>query len=296
MQVSPHSDAPVGFLHGGGFQNSAIISGGSGMATPYAMVPIGQGMCSDPSPSVAPFAQTCFAVSADGSDLVGGAYQYSQQSYQMQPTMVATMPSLVATGVYAGCATAPFGGVPMHAAASCPGVSYRASACQPPACQCQGVGLPASGSYQTQPAAIAVHTGITPADGVVTATTARNVWRARAIRSKHRGPDLLPLAERQPPSSGAAVAPVVNSGITPLASTSLPSQGSAGHMRGSCRPCAFFHTPGCANGVSCPFCHLCDAGERKRRKKEQQQCRKTAVKLRAGRRNDLNEDAQRSRA
>jgi len=48
----------------------------------------------------------------------------------------------------------------------------------------------------------------------------------------------------------------------------LPSAGSNGHASGKCKPCAFFHRPnGCADGASCTFCHLCDADEKKRRRK-----------------------------
>jgi len=56
-----------------------------------------------------------------------------------------------------------------------------------------------------------------------------------------------------------------------LPSTSL---GSARHLAGKCRPCAFFSKPeGCDNGVNCSFCHLCDLGEKKRRRKERFQQR-----------------------
>jgi len=54
---------------------------------------------------------------------------------------------------------------------------------------------------------------------------------------------------------------------TELGSPQLPTVGSAGHYLRSCKPCAFVHTKGCENGVHCPFCHLCDAGEKKRRQK-----------------------------
>ncbi|CAK9073315.1 unnamed protein product [Durusdinium trenchii] len=49
----------------------------------------------------------------------------------------------------------------------------------------------------------------------------------------------------------------------------LPSVGSARHG-GSCLPCAWFWKPqGCLNGDACLRCHLCPAGELKRRKGEQ---------------------------
>lgn len=55
------------------------------------------------------------------------------------------------------------------------------------------------------------------------------------------------------------------------------SAGSALHALGQCKPCAFFTTKGCGNGLQCPFCHLCDPGEKKRRRKEKLHIR-TAVK------------------
>lgn len=53
-----------------------------------------------------------------------------------------------------------------------------------------------------------------------------------------------------------------------LGTPDLPTIGSAGHHLGNCKPCAFFHTKGCAQGPQCEFCHLCIAGERKKRRKE----------------------------
>lgn len=52
-----------------------------------------------------------------------------------------------------------------------------------------------------------------------------------------------------------------------LGSEDLPSVGSKGHMNEVCKPCAFHHAKGCRNGMMCPFCHLCDRGEKKRRQK-----------------------------
>jgi len=47
-----------------------------------------------------------------------------------------------------------------------------------------------------------------------------------------------------------------------------PNLGSASHHLQKCKPCAFFNMKGCRDGVECQFCHLCEAGEKKRRKKE----------------------------
>jgi len=50
--------------------------------------------------------------------------------------------------------------------------------------------------------------------------------------------------------------------------SNLPSVGSAGHSLGACKPCGFLHSVGgCKHGVNCAYCHLCDANERKLRKK-----------------------------
>ncbi|CAJ1444926.1 unnamed protein product [Effrenium voratum] len=53
----------------------------------------------------------------------------------------------------------------------------------------------------------------------------------------------------------------------------LPSKGSAQHALKSCKPCAFVWQ-GCRNGTQCEFCHLCEPGERKRRKKERRMAKR----------------------
>jgi len=54
-------------------------------------------------------------------------------------------------------------------------------------------------------------------------------------------------------------------------SADLPSLGSAGHTLGTCKPCAFvFKDVGCGSGLACPFCHLCQPGEKKWRKAARQ--------------------------
>merc|ERR1712087_347451 len=51
-------------------------------------------------------------------------------------------------------------------------------------------------------------------------------------------------------------------------STWCPTDGSKDHAAGTCRPCAFLYTRGCANGKTCQFCHVCPPGEKKRRQRE----------------------------
>merc|ERR1712070_1342424 len=52
-----------------------------------------------------------------------------------------------------------------------------------------------------------------------------------------------------------------------IGSPEMPSVGSIGHWNGTCKPCAFM-ARGCTSGVNCPFCHLCDVNEKKRRRKD----------------------------
>lgn len=62
---------------------------------------------------------------------------------------------------------------------------------------------------------------------------------------------------------------------TRLSTAAYPSAGSAAHQAGNCKPCAFFHTKGCENGCECEFCHLCEAGEKKKRQKDKLANRKS---------------------
>jgi len=50
----------------------------------------------------------------------------------------------------------------------------------------------------------------------------------------------------------------------------MPTVGSWNHYQGTCKPCAFAVKAGgiCKNGKECLFCHLCEPGEKKRRKKD----------------------------
>jgi len=57
----------------------------------------------------------------------------------------------------------------------------------------------------------------------------------------------------------------------------MPTYGSAGHWSGTCNPCAFVYKGGCQRGVDCLFCHLCDPGEKRRRKKERRGFRRSTI-------------------
>jgi len=69
-------------------------------------------------------------------------------------------------------------------------------------------------------------------------------------------------------ASGASGSAEDSSKSPVLGSAALPSRGSALHAWRACKPCAFVFQEGCQNKELCDFCHLCEPGERKRRKKE----------------------------
>eukprot|EP00444_Apocalathium_aciculiferum_P024115 CAMPEP_0183422814 /NCGR_PEP_ID=MMETSP0370-20130417/28046_1 /TAXON_ID=268820 /ORGANISM="Peridinium aciculiferum, Strain PAER-2" /LENGTH=460 /DNA_ID=CAMNT_0025606929 /DNA_START=81 /DNA_END=1463 /DNA_ORIENTATION=- len=56
-----------------------------------------------------------------------------------------------------------------------------------------------------------------------------------------------------------------------LGTPCLPTVGSAFHVLGTCKPCAFALTDRCQSGIDCKFCHLCAPGEKGRRQKERRQ-------------------------
>eukprot|EP00931_Biecheleriopsis_adriatica_P043736 TRINITY_DN24991_c0_g3_i1.p1 TRINITY_DN24991_c0_g3~~TRINITY_DN24991_c0_g3_i1.p1 ORF type:complete len:379 (+),score=60.76 TRINITY_DN24991_c0_g3_i1:75-1139(+) len=61
---------------------------------------------------------------------------------------------------------------------------------------------------------------------------------------------------------------VLRQGQEEFHANSATNVGSRGHLMRMCKPCAFFNTKGCKDGIDCKFCHLCEPGEKKRRKKE----------------------------
>jgi len=62
-----------------------------------------------------------------------------------------------------------------------------------------------------------------------------------------------------------------------------PSLGSALHGSGNCNPCAhYWKERGCMLSFQCDHCHLCPAGELRRRKKEKQAVIRTARMRRGG--------------
>jgi len=83
-------------------------------------------------------------------------------------------------------------------------------------------------------------------------------------------------AAREAREAAVANSPISTPPVPPPAGPApgtpdLPSIGSAGHIRGHCKPCAFLYTKGCTSGPACTFCHLCPTGERKRRQREKMQ-------------------------
>lgn len=64
-----------------------------------------------------------------------------------------------------------------------------------------------------------------------------------------------------------------------IGSPEVPTAGSAAHHLRKCKPCAFA-LKGCKSGITCQFCHLCDPGEKKRRKKDRVVLRRNMSRLR----------------
>eukprot|EP00927_Polykrikos_kofoidii_P035049 TRINITY_DN2962_c0_g1_i4.p1 TRINITY_DN2962_c0_g1~~TRINITY_DN2962_c0_g1_i4.p1 ORF type:complete len:448 (-),score=92.14 TRINITY_DN2962_c0_g1_i4:262-1533(-) len=57
------------------------------------------------------------------------------------------------------------------------------------------------------------------------------------------------------------------SSLEKLRSPEVPSIGSVNHLNGNCKPCAFSASSECTKGADCKFCHLCEVGEKQRRRK-----------------------------
>jgi len=111
----------------------------------------------------------------------------------------------------------------------------------------------------------------------------------QALVQQQAGPAVLHLDSAIPaPAQGSLVAAqtavvadavVPSQGMMQEGGEALPSIGSVGHRLGVCKPCAFVFKEGCRSGAECKFCHLCDPGEKKRRKKERKDVRHTAARL-----------------
>lgn len=86
------------------------------------------------------------------------------------------------------------------------------------------------------------------------------------------GSALIPSSEPSGPQSALIPGDAARTAAAdirhPPGSAELPSRGSALHHWGACKPCAFVFAEGCSNAAECQFCHLCEPGEKKRRRKE----------------------------
>uniref|UniRef100_A0A7S0FMW7 C3H1-type domain-containing protein n=1 Tax=Pyrodinium bahamense TaxID=73915 RepID=A0A7S0FMW7_9DINO len=110
--------------------------------------------------------------------------------------------------------------------------------------------------------------------------TYREAWQPTPVAQTCGGSSSGGSAEVAASSASAGCSAVLSDQVSPaaagrretepvvLGSPELPSRGSALHKWGACKPCAFVFQEGCNNDVECQFCHLCEPGERKRRKKE----------------------------
>lgn len=75
--------------------------------------------------------------------------------------------------------------------------------------------------------------------------------------------------------------PQTRTSTAPAAVAAAPHQKDvpdSAHERGECKPCSYFwyKADGCRHGDQCNFCHLCEKGESKKRKKEKIRALKAA--------------------
>jgi len=91
-----------------------------------------------------------------------------------------------------------------------------------------------------------------------------------------RAPHMFPACQGVEIALAAEIAAAESASVSDLSGTipgpelgteEMPTVGSMNHHFGTCKPCAFLFRQGCENGVRCPFCHLCDPDEKKRRRK-----------------------------
>lgn len=80
-------------------------------------------------------------------------------------------------------------------------------------------------------------------------------------------------------SSRSTSAPPSNYGKVSSPAPLADAQSNDAHVRGDCRPCAYFwyKEDGCRNADSCKFCHDCPRGEIQRKKKEKK-AKRRAIK------------------
>lgn len=91
-------------------------------------------------------------------------------------------------------------------------------------------------------------------------------WRAFSDSASSAGSGVMPASPGPLPAFAGGAASRLQ-GQPRLGTSEMPTRGSALHSFGTCKPCAFVFQDGCKNGLECEYCHLCDFGESKRRKK-----------------------------
>lgn len=80
--------------------------------------------------------------------------------------------------------------------------------------------------------------------------------------------DQIKPSELATPESRTSCSECSDGDVDATSIPKFPSIGSERHSAGTCKPCAFLHSKGCTSGRNCQFCHLCDEGEKQRRKQK----------------------------
>jgi hypothetical protein len=111
---------------------------------------------------------------------------------------------------------------------------------------------------------------------VVTVQMPPGLSMADMEQQQHSDGEVAPISSRSTVDTETAVASIAHGMDELLGTPAMPTRGSAQHSLRSCKPCAFVHKEGCQSGVECQFCHLCQPGEKKIRKKERKQQRRSS--------------------
>lgn len=110
----------------------------------------------------------------------------------------------------------------------------------------------------------------------VTVQMPPGISMADVEQQQHSDSEIAPISSRSTVDTETAAASITRGMDELLGTPAMPTRGSAQHSLRSCKPCAFVHKEGCQSGVECQFCHLCQPGEKKMRKKERKQQKRSS--------------------
>lgn len=150
----------------------------------------------------------------------------------------------------------------------------------------QSCGAPCPSTYPQAPARGNIAPGIAHFDSAPTSplpakqmdTAAHPEAACSEVIATESSHVILQLDAAIPAMPGTTSPPMIR--LTDGEMVAAPTKGSLLHEFGACKPCLFVHTKGCENGFDCSFCHLCQPGEKKRRRKEKSEARRFVKEIR----------------